>query len=539
LILASEKGHIKVVELLIAHGAEIDHLDNDGKSPLFYAAGNGHIKVVELLINHGAKVDQLDNDGTSPLFYAAGNGHIKVVELLIGHGAKVDQLDNDGTSPLLYAAGDGHIKVVELLINHGAKVDHLDNEGYSALIKAAGFGHIKVVELLIDHGAEIDHLDNGGRSALWYAVVQGHVDVVDVLIRSGANVNQVNAEGQSLLGIAINSGLSDLSELLFHNGENGNDIDEVGRSALILASEKGHIKVVELLIAHGAEIDHLDNDGKSPLFYAGRVGVLVGDFLIAHGANVDTVFEMWNQVLIFVKSLILAGADPNVIDHAQWEQYVETIMRPVTLIQEYARSGAIPIGQEVSGISPIQSLIPFAFEAKKSGRDIFAEADVLQFLHDQKWTMSKIKMIKSIIHQLVLLKCTDLSVIYIVAPFLDSSDDDMIRHFEIGLKFLTNSIPDLMSTTGSVHRQSLVEYTGPILNAMIHRASPLGLRPVFVALYTIYRETVKGQLSLKGLRIPEGFDTIIHSFDKGPLGIYTDLESRAMAKLGEVIKKRH
>ncbi len=78
-------------------------------------------------------------------------------------------------------------------------------------------------------------------------------------------------------------------------------------------------------------------------------------------------------------------------------RYVEPIMRPVTLIQEYARSGAIPIGLEVSGISPIQSLIAFAFEAKKSGRDIFAEADVLHFLKDQQWTLSKMEMINSII----------------------------------------------------------------------------------------------------------------------------------------------
>jgi hypothetical protein len=74
---------------------------------------------------------------------------------------------------------------------------------------------------------------------------------------------------------------------------------------------------------------------------------------------------------------------------------------------------------------------------------------------------------------------------------------------------------------------------------MIHRASPLGLWPVVKALYMIYWETYEAQLSLRGFRAPEDPHAIIHSFDKGPLGIYTGLKSRAMAKLGEVIKKGH
>jgi len=57
---------------------------------------NGHSKVVELLIKHGANVNTLDNDAKSPLFYAARNGKLDVMILLVGAGAIIDLKSVDG-----------------------------------------------------------------------------------------------------------------------------------------------------------------------------------------------------------------------------------------------------------------------------------------------------------------------------------------------------------------------------------------------------------------------------------------------------------
>ena len=42
-------GHLDVVRYLARHGADIVHLDNDGKSPLDKARANGHTSIVSLL----------------------------------------------------------------------------------------------------------------------------------------------------------------------------------------------------------------------------------------------------------------------------------------------------------------------------------------------------------------------------------------------------------------------------------------------------------------------------------------------------------
>jgi len=58
--------------------------------PLKYVAMNGPVQAVQLLIDKGAEVRNKDNDGNTPLFWAAACGHKEIVALLLGKGAEVD-----------------------------------------------------------------------------------------------------------------------------------------------------------------------------------------------------------------------------------------------------------------------------------------------------------------------------------------------------------------------------------------------------------------------------------------------------------------
>ena len=63
---------------------------------IFQAAKTGNIDRVRELIAAGADVNQQNNDGWTPLHWAAYNGHQEVVQALIAAGANVNQQDNDG-----------------------------------------------------------------------------------------------------------------------------------------------------------------------------------------------------------------------------------------------------------------------------------------------------------------------------------------------------------------------------------------------------------------------------------------------------------
>jgi hypothetical protein len=73
-----------VVKLLLEKGAELESKDNDGRTPLSWAAKNGHKAVVKLLLEKGAELESKDRvDGRTPLSWAAENGHSAVVKLLL------------------------------------------------------------------------------------------------------------------------------------------------------------------------------------------------------------------------------------------------------------------------------------------------------------------------------------------------------------------------------------------------------------------------------------------------------------------------
>jgi ankyrin repeat protein len=56
LISACRGGYTEVVEVLLATGLDVHHVDNEQGTALMAAASKGYIDLVSLLITHGANV---------------------------------------------------------------------------------------------------------------------------------------------------------------------------------------------------------------------------------------------------------------------------------------------------------------------------------------------------------------------------------------------------------------------------------------------------------------------------------------------------
>jgi ankyrin repeat protein len=136
---AAAQGRLEVAEVLLAHGAMVDGTRQDGVTPLWAASfGTDFQKeldqltarhhqvnprrpkeVVELLLAHHANVNAKSKDGWTPIFAAAQQGEAAIAEILLAHGADVNAPNSNQATPLALALQGKHEDVAKLLRHHG------------------------------------------------------------------------------------------------------------------------------------------------------------------------------------------------------------------------------------------------------------------------------------------------------------------------------------------------------------------------------------------------------------------------------------
>lgn len=127
--LAASYGHLSCLQVLLAHGADVDSLDVKAQTPLFTAVSHGHLDCVRVLLEAGACPGGSIYNNCSPVLTAARDGAAAILQELLVHGAeanvkaKLPVWASNITScsgPLYLAAVYGHLDCFRLLLMHGA-----------------------------------------------------------------------------------------------------------------------------------------------------------------------------------------------------------------------------------------------------------------------------------------------------------------------------------------------------------------------------------------------------------------------------------
>ncbi|XP_030001704.1 ankyrin repeat and SOCS box protein 12a [Sphaeramia orbicularis] len=171
---AAALGHLRCLELLLEHGAEIDSLDVKAQTPLFTAVSGKHLDCVVALLKSGADPNGSQYNNCSPVLTAAREGDVDVLRELLRFGAEVDvrpkvpDWASNATAcrgPLYISAVYGHLDCFKLLLLHGANPNYnCTDEKMLARIKQPktvlevclryGCG-VEYIQLLIDFGADV------------------------------------------------------------------------------------------------------------------------------------------------------------------------------------------------------------------------------------------------------------------------------------------------------------------------------------------------------------------------------------------------
>jgi len=199
---ASAAGQLEVVELLLKFGADTGDV-------LSIAARNGHLDVVRVLVANGAEINP--TRGSLPLELASRYGHKEVVVWLIEHGAKVNSPNRKKGTPLSASIAFGHSEIVEILIEHGA--DPVNDP--EALLIAAAANRADLVKRFLELGANPDGSSGPfGGAPLREAVREGNREVVRVLLEYGANPHLPRrSDGLTAFQLAEKGGRRDLVQL--------------------------------------------------------------------------------------------------------------------------------------------------------------------------------------------------------------------------------------------------------------------------------------------------------------------------------------
>ena len=117
---AASGGYEQVGRVLLENGADVNAapVPTTKDTVLTIAADKGHLKVVQLLIEYGAQLDAKNKKSCTALWLACQNGHLEVAQSLVLNMADTEAIDSRRVSCLMIAFRKGHIKICKLMVKH-------------------------------------------------------------------------------------------------------------------------------------------------------------------------------------------------------------------------------------------------------------------------------------------------------------------------------------------------------------------------------------------------------------------------------------
>jgi hypothetical protein len=166
----------------------LNSTDNEGRTPLSWAAQRGDLETLSVLLAHGADPHLSNRGRTTPLHYAVQAGNSCCIVPLLNAGADPNAQDHRQHTPLhLACIVTDSLRYIRPLVLNGADVNAMTDYDYSPLIIAAYKNHDVTVRYLLDKGANMNTHGQYGKTALIFAIEYNAHDVLRLLLESGAD----------------------------------------------------------------------------------------------------------------------------------------------------------------------------------------------------------------------------------------------------------------------------------------------------------------------------------------------------------------
>ncbi|MCL2175550.1 MAG: ankyrin repeat domain-containing protein, partial [Treponema sp.] len=370
---------------------DVNATDDEGKTPLHYAAENNDAQLAAFFVSIGAKPNAEDNLGRTPLNISMANANSEVARILVLGGADIhrtitfieEREDEEPirttttTAAFALSKGAGFFRSILT----PASVESVDNTNRTVLHMASIAGDLQSVQnvlTVLSTPALIGKTDRQNKNALDYALDRAdsinHMLIAEQLILNGAfsdnpvfnyfgpaarsaNYNIRRNEGLTPIHYAVMNNHIGLITFLLGKNININIKSTSGATALHEAMRIGNMQIIRMLVEAGADVNARDANNNTPL----HTGI---------PANVH----------LEAASLLLSKeANPNLRDdHGDTPLHIAIILnRPLDVISVFIDNGSDIHIRNIQGKTPLYiavqerrtSLIPTLLE---NGSEIFA-----------------------------------------------------------------------------------------------------------------------------------------------------------------------
>lgn len=323
---AIDSGNVILAETLLKSEPELlNSVNENGESPLCYAAKTQQAEMARFLIAQHADISQPDREGALPIHRAAKHGSLPIIKMLVEAGVDPRTTDDgvSGGTAIHWAADGGNTDILDYLITLGLDIQNPDRGTFTPLMRAASRGHKTAFDLLVARGAHLDIGTDGNNSVFAQAAGGGNIALVDDLLAKGFDINARSSNLSAPIHVAVwrqqhamvkhlmdkgarTDGIRNrfgapmiysagavgdtamASILLAHGAILDDSCTDNGATALHMAASAGQIPMMQYLLDRGANIDRVDRWGSTPLGWAAEANQLeAAEFLIRHGATLD------------------------------------------------------------------------------------------------------------------------------------------------------------------------------------------------------------------------------------------------------------
>ncbi|XP_043919721.1 ankyrin repeat domain-containing protein 55 isoform X1 [Protopterus annectens] len=400
LSLATYLGWLEGCVTLLRNGAKQNIPDKNGRLPIHAATADPDVKLMAVLLQQSTvcEINHQDNEGMTPLHWAAFHNRPQHVQALLQRGADPTLVDKDFKTVLHWAVQSGNRLLCSIILDHhlGQSIINYDDEnGKTCMHIAAAAGYSDIIyELAKVPECNLQAPDVDDRTPLHWAAAAGKASCVQALLELTVDSSPRDINENTPLTYAMYCGHTACIRLLSQENRADPVNPQSSQNSRNIKKE-GRFSVLNQIFSCKKKKDdqRIDRKDKSRDKFFREETSEVDDIITTFDCIMDTNNKESSEdqdSSTDVKMRTMESSKYNLLEKRQPKEYkclppIRTqSLPPITLGQPF-----MPSSQSTSIASLSSSICHFGRRSQKSRseHDLFDQRPACQNLLDNQWTM--------------------------------------------------------------------------------------------------------------------------------------------------------